>query len=164
MIKQCSACREELPSALFAKHAKTRDGLQSQCKPCNNAAKKRWRAANSEHVKAERAKYHADNAARLSESNAEWYQANKAKVLANTRRRQAAKLQRTPSWADTERMAEFYEEARRLTEETGIPHEVDHVIPLQGKLVSGLHVESNLQIITQHDNRTKKNLIDLEKI
>ena len=36
-------------------------------------------------------------------------------------------------------------------------HHVDHIIPLHGKLVSGLHVESNLQVITQAANCTKSN-------
>jgi 5-methylcytosine-specific restriction endonuclease McrA len=44
-----------------------------------------------------------------------------------------------------------------MTKETGINYEVDHIIPLQGKLASGLHVYNNLQIITQSENRSKNN-------
>ena len=61
----------------------------------------------------------------------------------------------TPEWADLDAIKEFYIEAQRLTKETGIAHEVDHIIPIRGKLVSGLHVPDNLQILTEKENQTK---------
>jgi 5-methylcytosine-specific restriction endonuclease McrA len=51
----------------------------------------------------------------------------------------------------------MYEQATKLTELTGIPFEVDHIVPLQGKIVSGLHIWNNLQVIPRHINRTKSN-------
>lgn len=63
----------------------------------------------------------------------------------------------TPQWADLEFIKELYKEADRLTVETGIMHEVDHVIPIRGKFVSGLHVHNNLQILTKTANREKGN-------
>lgn len=51
----------------------------------------------------------------------------------------------------------FYREARRLTLETGVPHEVDHIEPLRGKRSCGLHVPWNLRVITQAANRKKGN-------
>jgi 5-methylcytosine-specific restriction endonuclease McrA len=67
----------------------------------------------------------------------------------------------TPPWANLTAIREFYKEARKLELETGIVHEVDHVIPLKGRLVSGLHVETNLQILTKDDNRSKANHYEL---
>lgn len=52
---------------------------------------------------------------------------------------------------------EIYIEAQRITLSTGIPHEVDHIIPLRGRLVSGLHVHENLRIIPRTENRKKGN-------
>lgn len=71
--------------------------------------------------------------------------------------RLAAQLQRTPQWADLKAIESFYIEARRLTAETGIEHHVDHIIPLRGRNVSGLHVETNLQVIPAEVNKRKSN-------
>lgn len=65
--------------------------------------------------------------------------------------------QATPSWADKSKIKEFYLRASILTKETGITYEVDHIIPIKGKNVCGLHVETNLQVITQAENRKKGN-------
>ena len=62
-----------------------------------------------------------------------------------------------PGWANKESINEIYLQARKLTEATGIQHEVDHIIPSNHPLVCGLHVENNLQILTKKDNRTKSN-------
>lgn len=72
-------------------------------------------------------------------------------------KRNAAKLGATPPWANQEAIKQFYVEARRLTAETGIPHEVDHIVPLQHPLVCGLHVETNLQVLTAEANNKKNN-------
>ena len=64
---------------------------------------------------------------------------------------------RMPPWADDAAIRAIYAEARRLTAATGVQHEVDHVIPLLGARVSGLHVETNLQILTRDANKRKLN-------
>ena len=89
-----------------------------------------------------------------------------SKRMSNAKRR-AAKLKRTPSWLtdkDWKDIKEFYVEADRLTKETGVPHHVDHIIPLQGEFVSGLHVPSNLQVITASENSSKGIKVDLKEL
>ena len=105
-----------------------------------------WRARNPDRVAAHNAK-----------AGAKWSKANSGKRNALTLKRKAAKLQRTPAWADLGAIEQFYIEAVRVSRDTGIPHEVDHVIPLQGENVSGLHVETNLQILSRRENRAKQN-------
>lgn len=93
-----------------------------------------------------------DSGYRRAASRAAWRKANSGKVVAYTRARQAAQLQRTPSWANQSAIAAIYEEAAKVSRETGKKHHVDHIIPLRGKTVCGLHVESNLRIIPASEN------------
>ena len=76
-----------------------------------------------------------------------YYLANKSKYLANAVKRYARLRQRLPAWANVSAIGKFYEIAKQLTVATGIPHEVDHIIPLHGEKISGLHVENNLQVM-----------------
>jgi hypothetical protein len=85
-----------------------------------------------------------------------------ANVSYHASKRRTAKLQRTPRWADMDAIREFYAAARRMTEATGVVYHVDHIIPLQGRLVSGLHVPNNLQIIPGTENSRKRNRFEVE--
>jgi hypothetical protein len=67
----------------------------------------------------------------------------------------------TPVWANKTTIKEIYSTAKELTEQTGIKHEVDHIIPKRHPLVCGLHVENNLQIITRTKNNQKTNNFNL---
>lgn len=95
-----------------------------------------------------------------------WAKANPDKVRAMKRpcnaNRRAAQMNRTPSWltdADYMRIKVKHAEARWMTAHTGIPHAVDHIFPLQGKTVSGLHVPSNMRVIPMRENSRKSNKI-----
>lgn len=76
-------------------------------------------------------------------------------AIANNAKRRAAKANATPSWTDLAAIKAIYAEARRISRETGVPHEVDHIIPLRGREVCGLHVPHNLQILPRRENRKK---------
>lgn len=83
----------------------------------------------------------------------------RGRMYANNRR--AAKISATPAWADSDKIAAIYAECDVMTKSTGIPYEVDHIVPLKGKNVCGLHVHYNMQILTQHENRTKYTSLSL---
>lgn len=110
-----------------------------------------WRAA---HPGRDKEYYGLHKEARRS-SRAKWAAENQHVLAANVAKYKAAKLHRTPSWADFSEIEKVYAEARRLSESTGEPWQVDHVVPLQGKTVSGLHVHYNLQVLRAKDNASK---------
>ena len=92
-------------------------------------------------------------------SRKEWRKNNKGYILSVNALRHASKLQRTPKWLtkeDKKKITQIYKQSKHLTETTGEQYHVDHIIPLQGKLVSGLHVPSNLQILHWKDNLAKR--------
>ena len=80
------------------------------------------------------------------------------KELTNSRRRRYKEA--TPKWLSAEQRMEIrlkYRLALELGRRTGVPYAVDHIIPIQGELVSGLNVPWNLQVITQAENLKKSN-------
>ena len=92
-----------------------------------------------------------------------WSQSNPGKRKAKTAKRRAAEMQRTPKWLSKEQLRlieDIYAKSIELAKSTGIEHQVDHIVPLQGKTVSGLHVPWNLQILTAKENRNKSNSFD----
>ena len=161
-MKTCTKCQESKPLDQFYKRA-DRDAYHSWCKSCKHEAGKNWHSKNKErHAELTSQWYEQNKEQHLANSKA-WYAANKSRKLETVTAREKRCVLATPTWADRELIKELYELARKLTEQTGIPHEVDHVIPLQGETVSGLHCQDNLQILTQEQNRRKANkLVDLD--
>jgi hypothetical protein len=105
-------------------------------------------------------KYREENKEKIALSWKKWCEKNPAKRRHYVRSRQAAQMQRTPKWLTKEQFEQiqcFYHEAKMLEVETGIKHHVDHIIPLKGKLVSGLHVPENLRVIPASENMRKFN-------
>jgi len=89
-----------------------------------------------------------------------WAKKNPDKANALKAKRNAAKMLRTPVWLNSTHLKaihEFYRQASELSIATGIQHHVDHIVPLRGKNVSGLHVPWNLQILTASENSAKNN-------
>ncbi len=72
-------------------------------------------------------------------------------------KRQVTKRRATPPWANLAAIQAVYIDAARITRETGIKHEVDHIIPISSDVVCGLHVDYNLQILTSFANKSKGN-------
>lgn len=104
---------------------------------------RRWRAANAEYLR-------------------QWRRENRAKLNASAMEYCAAKMHRTPPWLTEEHRAairQFYVDAEAVSKATRIKHHVDHVVPLRGSTVSGLHVPWNLQILRATDNLEKGNRV-----
>lgn len=90
----------------------------------------------------------------------EWRKNNRAAYLASKASRRAAEIQATPPWADHQKILAVYREAARLQLETGTPYHVDHILPLRGEMVCGLHVHFNLRPIPAEENIRKSNRFD----
>lgn len=116
-----------------------------------------WHSRNIEHRSRYWQQWYARNKARLARSYAIWAKANKHVVNALIAKRTAAKRRAVPGWSNHEAVKAIYRAAAELTRLTGVRHEVDHIYPLQGRTVCGLHCEANLQILTKAENIRKSN-------
>lgn len=140
-----------------------------------SAQKKAWKIRNADHVKEKDRAYADANPEKRVAARNKWKQNNKyldraakakyrlnnkGKVQAWCIKRRAAKIHRTPTWLtadDLWMISQAYELASLRTSAFGFSWHVDHIIPLQGKSVSGLHVPINLQVIPWIDNVKKGN-------
>ena len=176
--KKCTKCAILKNLAGFSTDKRRKDGKQSQCKSCNNAANLR-RYANNPDVRLAKKLYDVEyvnkNRVRKYKNNYAWNEANKDvvrersrlwksrnkhKVASQTRKRQAAKAQRTPPWLNSEHLKQIehlYWLASDLRCVSGQTYHVDHIIPLQGRDICGLHVPWNLQILPSDINERKFN-------
>ena len=175
--KSCFAARsssryESKKEEIKVQQKEYRDSNRDAVRAKNNAGY----ASNKESLAPKRKAWRDQNKGAMKECSRRWYIENKDRAIANAvafreanpgyatakaRKYQASKLQRTPPWADMSAIAELYAEAKRLEELTGIQFHVDHIVPLQGELVSGLHVPANLQLLPARENLSKSNSFEV---
>ena len=175
-MKTCTVCNKEKETFEF-------EHWRNQCKECRAAKlkitrrawyirnqkhaitySKKWRLAHPEHKKAYRKAEYAKNKEAAKEASRIYRKENPEKINAWSRKRQCAKAQRTPIWVDKEHfwmIEETYRLAKLREKIFGFPWHVDHIIPLRGKLVSGLHVIENLQVIPGKANIEKRNTFEI---
>ena len=111
------------------------------------ARARQWRKANPDKYKLAVSKWRKDNAA--------YYRGYMTQIAM---KRRVAKIQREPIWNDAERTKAYYDVCAFFNEVNGYTkYHVDHIIPLRGKRVSGLHVHNNLQVILASENKAKGN-------
>lgn len=164
-MKQCTKCGEVKPLEAFGKRKASKDGLRSECRKCKAHSADTYREANREQER-ERAKaWYEGNREQHATSMKTWREANRPRRNALIRAYKAGLATATPMWLSKghrDAIAAIYAEAARLTEETGIPHHVDHIIPLKGRGVCGLHVPWNLRAIPAAENMSKSNRLILD--
>lgn len=176
MIKTCTVCSKEKEEAEF-------EHWRNQCKKCRAAKQKitrrawytrnqkheimrtkKWREDHLEHKKVYRKAEYAKHKVAAKEAVKTYRKENPAKVNAWSRKRQCAKVKRTPKWVNKDHLwmiQEAYELAKTREQIFGFSWHVDHIIPLRGKLVSGLHVIQNLQVIPGKANIEKRNNFEI---
>ena len=96
----------------------------------------------------------------LREYRNAWKAANKTQVRADTKARRRKHREATPAWLTRKQKSEIrqlYQIAITMTKTTGEQYVVDHIVPLRGETVCGLHVPWNLRVITQDENLKKSN-------
>jgi hypothetical protein len=147
--RACIRCNEIKSVENFSKNS-SKQGLSSVCKLCASSESKSRYNSNLEYEYKRRKIY---------------YENNKEKFMEKYHKRRASKLNATPAWyseLDVFALEEAYDLCRIREEETGVKHHIDHIIPLQGVDVCGLHYHKNWQVIPAKDNLSKGNKL-LEK-
>lgn len=166
--KTCSGCSAEKPLTDFGPNKARRDGRRARCRQCEREWAAKWRRDNPEEAKAiwnrwssaNRDKVRAKNerirhryAKKAVERATIWARENPGKAQANRANHRAAKRRAFPQWANRDEITAIYAAAKAL----GPAFHVDHIVPLQGEMVCGLHCEANLQIIPAGVNIAKRN-------
>jgi len=147
-----SAWQKNNPSKCNASTAK----WEKANKPKIAETAKKYRQNNKAKITEKRRLYYLNNKESLLEKKRKWNKENNGARIAHAAKRRAAKLSATPAWANSYAIKEIYQLSSAITELMEPTH-VDHIVPLQGKNVCGLHVEYNLQILKASDNVRKSN-------
>lgn len=143
------------------------DGINHSKKYCNKFCQdKAWSIANPDKTiryREVRKEWNDNNKEKRKEYHEQRRIANPGYYTAKAAKRKAAKLLRTPKWLTIEQFKDiekFYLHAQELKKNNSTKYHVDHIVPLQGKTVSGLHVPWNLQVLSESDNAKKNNSFD----
>lgn len=161
----CTHCGLLKDRSAFDRQSARASGHRPECKVCAAQIKKKWRERNPvEHLRravewgrknpeARRAIYRRHHERHREERNRqsrEWQKAHLALGAEFAASRRAAEKRATPGWADKKRMRDIY---------AACPpgYHVDHIVPINGTNVCGLHVPENLQYLPAAENIGKKN-------
>jgi len=164
--------------ACLYEHIAPRRTKTGECTICRANKVATWRKNNPEGVKKHNNSQYAKHYSKIKEATKRYYLENKEKIQASissyrkknphivakcTAAQKANRLKRIPDWLskdDRWLIDEVYALARLRTKAFGFQWDVDHIVPLQGKDVSGLHVPWNLQVIPASENRIKSNKVN----
>ncbi len=148
----------ELELSNFHKQKRNKNGLRYECKACIKVYNKKFHLANPDYAKESSKQFRLYNP-NYDKENVKKYPEKRAAINA---KRRASKLQRTVPHGNSKKIQQVYSDCVEINLAAKVAgctekFEVDHIIPLQGNNVSGLHVENNLQIILASENRSKNN-------
>lgn len=163
--------REKIKSRNSNRYWEKRDEILQQNKIyyIKNSEKIKFRSAqfyenNKEHCLSITKAWKIKNRDKVRKSNREYEKRNREKCSAKAARRRAAKLKRTLNFScriletkNKEHINKIYAERAKKESQDNLYHHVDHIIPLQGDLVSGLHVWYNLRVLAGPENESKGN-------
>lgn len=165
-MKQCTKCHELKPYSGFHKKSTAKDGFFKWCINCHRViTKTRFAERRKDSVFAEKetervTAWRKNNPEKYKKSSQKYMQSNMPLLVAKAKKHYCDKRNRTPKWLSKDEIwviQEAYKLATLRTKIFGFKWEVDHIIPLHGKLASGLHVPLNLQVIPMKINRSKSN-------
>lgn len=158
--KYCKTCALVKDINSFGIDISTNTGINRRCKECTNTTSSIWKKENRETVNNYQKIYYYNNIEEMRAKSLAYQKNHKPVVNAASARKRAAKLLATPKWLSNIQLADitvFYYAAKQIELDTGIKQHVDHIVPLQGNNVCGLHVPWNLQILPAVDNIRKSN-------
>jgi hypothetical protein len=164
----CTYCGLEKENTLFKKDSRKKSGYASICKSCAAIQSKTYHEKHKEDIKlkpvdkekkraSDRASYQKHKEKRLDYIK-EWCKNNPEKVLDRNARRRARKQQAYPMWLSEKDKIDIrvkYTMARWLSYTCFQQYHVDHIVPLKGDTVCGLHVPWNLQVLSATENLRK---------
>jgi 5-methylcytosine-specific restriction endonuclease McrA len=148
-LKICSKCSENRELTDFYKDKNAKGGFRAVCKFCDVIKAKKWNTVNKEKHCSHQKLYRESNRQATRDQRYKYAKANVYKINALSAKHRAEKIKATIGNYDLE-IQQFYKDCPK-------GFHVDHVVPLRGKTVCGLHVPWNLQIITSTENLSKGN-------
>jgi hypothetical protein len=116
-----------------------------------------WKKDNPEKVREQSRLYRDNNRDKERAKCRRYAKNNHDKIIAKNRKRELSKIQRVPKWAINEIMKVYYFVSQWMSRVMNKKYVVDHIVPIRWELVSWLHVQSNLQVITEKENLLKSN-------
>jgi len=166
MNKVCACCKQAKLIGDFNKDRQKKDGLMSYCKSCNSLKTSTFyaRTKTSSKTNVKRGNlteneyasvWRSENKEATKKARDKWAAKNIYKLREKGMRRYVSQTQQTPSWLNKGHKAEI--EGFYLYCQIFKGHQVDHIVPIRGKTVSGMHVPWNLQVLTAEQNRAKSN-------
>lgn len=158
--KRCISCLDILRLSDFNTDKYTWSTLHSMCKDCHCEQSMDYAITFPEKIRNSQKLYRDNNLTKLKEYNKNYRLNHLAEDAARSMKRYTRKLKAAPHWLTKKQLEEiksFYVQASKKCQETGIEYQVDHIVPLQGANVCGLHVPWNLQVITAEENLRKSN-------